>query len=75
MKHVDDIFQIFGGTASFAKAIDVKNSAASEMKRRKSIPVRYWPRLIHAAFERDIALTNDMLVNMHVSEELRKGAA
>nr|DAE48911.1 MAG TPA: hypothetical protein [Caudoviricetes sp.] len=45
------------------------------MRRRKSIPVRYWPRLIGVAFEKDIVLTNDMLVNMHVLNEQAKGAA
>ncbi|WP_420703535.1 carph-isopro domain-containing protein [Brucella intermedia] len=75
MEHVDDIFEKFGGTMAFARAIEIKPSAASEMRRRKSIPVRYWPRLIGVAFEKDIVLTNDMLVNMHVLNEQAKGAA
>lgn len=40
------LFEDFGGTTAMARAMGVKQSAASEMKRRKSIPVRYWANLI-----------------------------
>lgn len=69
MRHVDEIFEKLGGTTAFARAVEIKPSAASEMRRRGSIPVRYWPRLISVAKEHEFVLTNDMLVNMHVLRE------
>jgi len=46
MKTVSDIFDIFGGNASVARILGVGPSTASEMKRRESIPVEYWPDLV-----------------------------
>lgn len=49
MKTVSDIFDIFGGNASVARILRVGPSTASEMKRRESIPVEYWPELVAEA--------------------------
>jgi hypothetical protein len=64
---VEDIFSEFDGkTSAFAKALGLKLSAASEMRRRRSIPVKYWPRLVEIARERSIAeITYDTLVSIH----------
>ena len=43
---VENVFTALGGTSATARELGVKQSAASEMRRRKSIPVRYWPRLV-----------------------------
>lgn len=67
MDSVDAIFEKLGGTTAVARAIDVKPSAASEMRRRASIPVRYWPRLIAAAAGEGIIITNDELVAIHAA--------
>jgi hypothetical protein len=66
MNTVEDIFTNFGGTSSFAGAMGLKLSAASEMRRRRSIPVKYWPRLVEVAHERSIRdITYDALVSIH----------
>lgn len=65
MNSLRDLVGEFGGTTAFAAAIQVNVSTASEMKRRGSIPVRYWPSLIAAAEERGLALTYDTLVAIH----------
>ena len=67
MNTVADVFAGFEGTGAFAAALGLNLSTASEMRRRASIPVRYWPRLVEAARERGIADVNyDTLVSMHV---------
>ena len=65
MHSVDDIFRELGGTGAVAKIIDVKQSAASEMRRRGSIPVRYWPQLVSGAASAGVTIDNDFLVNLH----------
>lgn len=66
MLTVPTIFDQLGGTTKVARILDVKQSAASEMKRRKSIPVHYWPRLVDACKEQGIRGVNyDVLVDLH----------
>lgn len=67
MQNVDDIFTKLGGTGAVARMIDVKHSAASEMRRRQSIPVRYWPDLIAKAKLADVDIDSDLLVKVHVT--------
>lgn len=68
MQTVDDVFVKFGGPTAFADAVGIKISAASEMRRRSSIPVRYWSRLVEAARARRIRITYEQLVSMHSVE-------
>ncbi len=49
MNNVGSIFDELGGPAAVARILNVGTSTASEMKRRGSIPVRWWPQLISAA--------------------------
>ena len=66
METIDDVFEAFGGTRKTADALSVKPSTASEMRRRASIPVKYWPQLIQAAKVNHIrGLSNDSLVRLH----------
>jgi hypothetical protein len=66
MDTVSDVFSEFKKTSAFADALGLKLSAASEMRRRNSIPVRYWPRLVEAARERGIdGISYEKLVEMH----------
>jgi hypothetical protein len=65
MNTVDDIFTTLGGTGAVAKIIGVKHSAASEMRRRGSIPVRYWPALMQGARELAVSIDSDTLVTIH----------
>lgn len=74
MNTVEDVFLGFGGTSAFAGALGLNLSTASEMRRRNSIPVRYWPKLVTAALEREVrGVDNDSLVKMHAPAE--QGAA
>jgi hypothetical protein len=67
MVTVDDIFKEFGGPTALARAIGINVSAASEMRRRASIPVSYWPKLVRVAKARGFAgLDYGRLVAMHV---------
>ena len=66
MNTVEDIFLNLGGTGAVARIIGVKHSAASEMRRRSSIPVKYWPALVDGAKATGAAVDNDILVRLHV---------
>lgn len=68
MNTVTDLFDAIGGAAEMARCIDVKPSAASEMKRRGTIPVKYWPKLAAVCRARRIRLSYDDLVRLHTSE-------
>lgn len=57
-----------GGTAVAAIIGGAHPSTASEMKRRGSIPTKYWPKIIEAARERGIDLTAEKLMQMHTAE-------
>jgi hypothetical protein len=66
MDTVEDIFSRFTRTGALADALGIKLSAASEMRRRGSIPVRYWPRLVEEAKSRGISgISYEKLVAMH----------
>ena len=66
METIDDVFEAFGGTSKTANILAVKQSTASEMRRRASIPVKYWPKLIKAAKASHIrGLSNDSLARLH----------
>lgn len=70
MDTVNDVFREFGGPTALGRAIGVNPSTASEMRRRRSIPVDYWPRLVAAAHERGIdGLDYKTLVEMHAPEQ------
>lgn len=66
---LDDLFDCFGGASSVARLLGVGASTASEMKRRGSIPVHYWPRLIEGATERGICgVTHEALTTVHAEK-------
>lgn len=73
MRTVEEIFEAFGGPAAFARHLEIKGSTASEMKRRRSITIEHWPKLIAAARSLNIEISNDDLVAIHVRE--REGEA
>ena len=54
MMDIGRIFDALGGSGKVATALGIKPSAASEMKRRGSIPVRYWPKLLAICEHRNI---------------------
>lgn len=76
LRTVDDVFRAFGGPTALARALSLKGpSTASEMRRRCSIPVEYWQRLVHVApaFGVD-GLTYEKLVSMHSPERERQAS-
>jgi hypothetical protein len=71
MDTVDDVFAEFGGPTALGRAIGVKPSTASEMKRRQSIPIDYWQKLTEAARERGLEdLTYEKLVSIHTDQRV-----
>ena len=69
MKTIADLMDAFGGVTAFGRVIGKSQSAASEMKRRGAIHVRYWPAVIAAATARGIpGVTAERLMTLHAGE-------
>jgi hypothetical protein len=62
MRNVADIFVELGGTVEVSRIIGAKVSAAGEMKRRGSIPVKYWAALIACPKGQEIGLSSEVLM-------------
>jgi hypothetical protein len=78
METVHDLFEAFGGPAAVGRILGTTTEHAAQMKRRKSIPVRWWPHLISAAKEQKIKLTEADLLRIHLpfsAEGGREGRA
>jgi hypothetical protein len=66
MQNVADIFSAFGGPSALARALKVNTSTASEMKRRRSIPPKYWFKLLSEAKRQGLnEITADLLAKVH----------
>ena len=66
MNSVPEIIEAFGGNTAFGKIIGKRASTASEMKRAKSIPSRYWVRIVDVARARRIpGITFGKLAELH----------
>ena len=65
MNQIGDLFKRLGGNTKVGFAIGKGQTTVSEMKRRRSIPVRYWPLLIHAARENGLEISEADLVRIH----------
>lgn len=61
----DTVFSAFGTLNDFAQAAGCKYSTASEMKRRRSIPVRWWPSLIASDKGQAVRLSSESLAHAH----------
>jgi hypothetical protein len=71
METVSDLIEAYGGVAAFARVIGKSSSTASEMKRRGSVPVAYWPKLIASAGRLGIAgITAERLMWLHVPADI-----
>lgn len=70
MNNVSDIIEALGGCSSVAKAIGRGASAVSEMKRRGTIPVTYWPAITAEASRKGLPITNDKLVEVHTDKHV-----
>ena len=57
-------------TTNFGKDIGVTVEHAATIKRRNSIPVRFWPKVLEGARERDIqGVSYEVLVSIHQDAE------
>jgi hypothetical protein len=66
MRTIDEIFKAFDGPAELARVIGKRTEHATAMRRRGSIPVAYWPRIVNEAQTRGIdGLNYDALVAIH----------
>lgn len=66
MTSISSIFQNLGGPTKVARILDVGFSTASEMRRRGSIPVKYWPKLVAACEAEGVSgITYERLVELH----------
>lgn len=76
MQNVADIFDAFGGPANLGRAVGVRTEHATTMRRRGSIPTRYWLRLVSAAAEagRD-DITLEVLARVHAARFAEETAA
>lgn len=66
MQTVSDLIEALGGNSAFGRIIGKRPSTASEMKRRGSIPVEYWPAVTAAARGVGMQIQYSDLVAMHV---------
>ena len=66
MNTVTNLFEQLGGPTKVARILGVGFTTASEMKRRGSIPVKYWPKLVEACRADGVdSVTYERLVSMH----------
>jgi DNA-binding transcriptional regulator YdaS (Cro superfamily) len=76
MKTARDIINVLGGNAKVADFLGVGPSTVSEMKRRDSIPVEYFPAIMKAAEKSGVkALTLEKLVRIMASPKKKRDAA
>ena len=73
MSTVHDIFALWPSASELARDIGLKReSHATLMKLRGSIPVSYWPALVEAAKKRRIkGVTYEVLVAAHARPSVR----
>lgn len=77
MTTVAQIVDAFGGPAEFGRVCGwTANPAArgSDIKRRGSIPHRYWPSIVGAARERGLAISTDSLMQAHAAPQSGEAA-
>jgi len=65
MVDIQHLINGLGGATAFGRIIGVKPSTASEMKRRKKIPVEYWTVVIAAAHHKGLKINVDDLLAAH----------
>ena len=71
MMSVADIVDAMGGPTKFGTICGFEVNQASrgsDIRRRGSIPVEYWPQITAAARELGLPITNDTLVAAHTGQ-------
>lgn len=66
-KTFDDILSLWGSPKELSVALDVPYVTAQQMKRRKTVSVEHWPKLIELTKARGIQITADDLLKMKVA--------
>lgn len=67
---LDTLFAELGGASSVARILGVGQSTASEMKRRRSIPIEHWPALIQSEAGKALALDERALLFAHTGVDI-----
>ena len=74
MNSITHLFDALGGPAVIGRGVGITTEHAAAMRRRGSIPVSYWPKLIESAAQRGVSgVTYDALVALH-SQRKRNSA-
>jgi len=68
---IDTLFDRLGGASAVARLIGKGASTASEMKRRGSIPVRYWGPILDSETGREYRLTPADMVRLNTSRRAK----
>lgn len=71
MRTLEEVFDDLGGPSKIGQVLGISTEHAATMKRRGSIPARYWHELIKAAKRRGIDISPEELTRIHA----RKRAA
>ncbi len=67
---VDSIFEALGGPAAVGRLIGKSTEHAATLRRRRSIPVRYWPKIIGSVSKVTGELITDSdLVRAHATAD------
>ncbi len=65
MDSIESLFAQLGGPSEVGRIIGKSTEHAAAMKRRKSIPVRYWSKLMMASQQNGVDLNADRLTKLH----------
>jgi hypothetical protein len=68
MNTLNDLFTDFGGPAKVGQAIGVSTEHAAAMKRRRSIPSRYWLALVSSAQSHGLELSVEQIARLHAEQ-------
>lgn len=66
-KTFEDLLALWDTPKKLSIALDVSYVAAQAMKRRGTVGVEHWPKLIRLAKDRGIEITADDLLRMRVA--------
>lgn len=66
-KTFDEILSLWGSPKDLSLALDVPYVTAQQMKLRKTVGVKHWPKLIAASKARGVDITADDLLKMRVA--------
>lgn len=62
---ISDLIALWPTLADFAHDLGVDYGAAKQMRRRSSISVKHWDKLMRAARRKGVRISADMLVRLH----------